>query len=197
MKTLRLIVVSFALAAIFAVSAFAQTTASSKIGLINTQAFDSKEGITKYINAMNALEKEFQPDNTALQTMGTKIKTLQTEIQNLQKQVQDGKVPVDEKTVNAKLEEYDKLTREIKFKEDDAKARFARREQIVMSPVRQDIGKAIQDFATQKGYTIILDAAKLDNAGLILALDGKSDITKEFITFYNARPATAATTATK
>ena len=146
---------------------------------------------------MNALEKEFQPDNTALQTMATKIRTLQTEIQTLQKQISDGKVPVDEKSANAKAEEFERLTREYKFKEDDAKARFQRREQIVMSPVRQDIGKAIQDFATQKGYMLILDAAKLDSAGLILALDAKSDITKEFITFYNARPATAATTATK
>ncbi|MEO6587974.1 MAG: OmpH family outer membrane protein, partial [Pyrinomonadaceae bacterium] len=148
-------------------------------------------------NAMNALEKEFQLDNTSLQTMGTKIQTLQTEIQNLQKQIKDGKVPVDEKSANAKAEEYDKLTREYKFKEDDAKARFTRREQVVMSPVRQDIGKAIQDFATKNGYLLILDAAKLDSAGLILALDQKSDITKEFITFYNTRPASAATTATK
>ena len=108
-----------------------------------------------------------------MQTIGNRLKTLQTEIQTLQKQVQDGKVPVDEKTVNAKLEEYDKLTREYKFKEDDAKARFTRREQVVMGPIRQDIGKAIQEFANQKGYMLILDAAKLDNAGLILALDLK------------------------
>lgn len=189
--------VGFVFALVFAASAFAQTTASSKIGLINTLAFDSKEGITKYINGMTALEKEFQPDNTALVTIGNRLKTLQTEIQTLQKQVQDGKVPVDEKTVNTKLEEYDKLTREYKFKEDDAKARFTRREQVVMGPIRQDIGKAIQEFANQKGYMLILDAAKLENAGLILALDIKSDITKEFITFYNTRPAAAATTATK
>ncbi len=197
MKTLRLIACNFVFAAIFAVSAFAQTGASSKIGLINTLAFDSKEGITKYINAMTALENEFKPDNTSLQTMGTRIKTLQTEIQGLQKQVQDGKVPVDEKTVNGKLEEYDKLTREYKFKQEDAKARFERRQGVILGPVNQDIGKAMQEFATQKGYTIILDAAKLDNAGLILALDAKTDVTKEFITFYNARPASGGTTATK
>ena len=49
MKTVRLIAVSVFFAAIFAVSALAQTTAASgKIGLINTEAFyDSKAGITK------------------------------------------------------------------------------------------------------------------------------------------------------
>ncbi len=44
---------------------------------------------------------------------------------------------------------------------------------------------------------LILDAAKLEGAGLILAVDlPKVDVTKDFITFYNARPATTATTAT-
>ena len=60
-----------------------------------------------------------------------------------------------------------------------------------------DIGKALDEFAKKNGYSLILDGAKLDGAGLILAFDEKSEVTKEFITFYNARPATAATTATK
>ena len=60
----------------------------------------------------------------------------------------------------------------------------------------QDIGKAVNDFAKQKGYTLILDIAK-DQAGFLLAVgDEKIDITKDFITFYNARPAATATTAT-
>lgn len=201
MKTIRLIAATFVFAALFAVSAFAQTPATAKIGLINTLAFDdSKEGITKYVNAMNSLENEFKPDNTALQTLGTKIQNLQKEIQELQKKLQDpnNKVPIPESTVNAKLEEYDKLVREFKFKEEDAKARIQRREQTLMGPIRQDIGKAMQEFAKQKGYTIILDVAKLDNAGLILAIgDEKADITKEFIQFYNTRPAGAATATTK
>lgn len=199
MKTLRLFVAASVFAALFAISAFAQAQPAAKIGLINTLAFDNaKEGITKYVNAMNSLETEFKPDNTTLQTLGTRIQNLQKEIQTLQQQIQDKKVPVDEKTVNAKAEEYDKLVREYKFKEEDAKARFQRREQALMGPLQQDIGKAMQEFAKQKGYTIILDVAKLGNAGLILAIgDDKADITKEFIQFYNTRPATAATTATK
>jgi Skp family chaperone for outer membrane proteins len=197
MKTFRLFAVASVFAALFAVSAFAQTQV--KIGLINTLAFDdAKEGITKYVTAMNNLETEFKPDNTTLQTLGTRIQNLQKEIEVFQKQIQEGKVPVDQKTVNAKVEEYDKLVREFKFKEEDAKARFQRREQALMGPLQQDIGKAMQEFAKQKGYTIILDVAKLGNAGLILAIgDDKADITKEFIVFYNARPAaTAAATTT-
>lgn len=192
MKTFRLIAVSVVFAAIFAVSALAQTTAG-KIGLINTQAFDDdKAGITKYVAALNSLETEFKPTFTELQTLGTKIQALQKEIQTLQEQAQKGTVPVNQATVNAKLEEYDKLTREYKFKEEDAKARYQRREAAVMGPIRLDIGNAIQEYTKKNGYLLIFDPSK-DQTGFLLGLDETADITKQFITFYNARPATTAT----
>jgi len=198
MKTFRLIAVSFLFAAIFAISAFAQApAATSKIGVINTLAFDdAKAGITKYVNAMNSLETEFKPVGTDLTTMGTKIQALQTEIQKLQDSAQSNSaVPIKPETVNAKLEEYDKLGREYKFKQEDAKARFERRRQAVLGPILQDIGNAMQDFAKQRGFTLILDGAKMEDAGILLAFDDKVDVTKDFITFYNARPAGTATTA--
>lgn len=200
MRTFRLFAGSFIFAAIFAVSAFAQAGAT-KIGVINTLAFDDKAGITKYVNAMNSLETEFKTAGDELNTMATKIQSLQAEIQKLQDQLNDPnpKVPINKSTLQttaqAKVEEYEKLGREYKFKQDDAKARFERRRQAVLGPIMQDIGNAMQDFAKQKGYSLILDGAKLEDAGILLAFTDGVDVTKEFITFYNARPAgTAAAT---
>ena len=96
-----------------------------------------------------------------------------------------------------KVEEYDKLTREFKFKQEDAKSRFERRQAVVMAPIRQDIGKALQEFADKQGYSLILDIAKIADSGLILAMDGKANLTQDFIKYYNTRPATAAATAVK
>lgn len=197
MKTFRLYVAVLFVTGLFAVSAFAQavpTAASGKIAIINTQAFDdAKAGITKYTNAMNTLDRDFAADNTALQTMGTKYQALQEEIRKLQ--AQPASVPIPQTTVQAKIDEYGKLEREIKFKQEDAKARFESRRAAVLGPVLQDIGKAMQDFAKQKGYVMILDASKMAQSGLLLAVgDDKADVTKDFITFYNARPATTATT---
>ena len=195
MKTIRSIAAIFVFSALFAVSAFAQAPATQKIGFINTFAFgDEKAGITKYISANKTLDTEFTPVNNELKGLVTKYQTLQKEIENLQTQAQAGKVPIDQKTVSLKVEEFDKLGREIKFKQEDAKARFERRQAALLGPVQQDIMKAMQDFAKQKGYSVILDAAKLDEAGIILAWDATADITKEFVTFFNARPATTATT---
>lgn len=198
MKTFRSIAAVFVFAAIFAVSAFAQAPAAvpatpGKFAVVNPQAFDAeKGGITKYVNAMNSLEIEFKATQTELQTLGTKLQTLQNEIKTIQEGIQKNPgVPIAA-NANAKVEEFDKLSREFKFKQEDAKARFERREQIVMAPVRQDIGNALQEFAKKNGYMMILDASKLDGAGLLLAFDERFDATKEFITFYNARPAATA-----
>lgn len=198
MKTFRSIAAVFAFAAIFAVSAFAQAAASPRIGIINTGAFDTKEGITKYVNAMNALETQMKPELTALQTMGNRLQALKTELEKLQEQINDPKLPqaVDkaklQATAQTKYEEYQKVGLEFEYKQKDYKASLERREATIMTPVRQDIGNALQEFAKKNGYSMILDASKLDGAGLLLAFDEKFDATKEFITFFNARPATTA-----
>lgn len=201
MKTVRLIAVSFIFAAIFAVSAFAQTGASAKIVVIDTGAFAGDEkgvgGITKYVNAMNALDTEFQPAQKELQTIATKLQTLQTEIQKLQSAPPPAVPSKDpQAALQTKVDEAQNLQVEFKRKQEDAKAKFERRQQALMGPVMQDIFKSLQDFSKQKGYDLILDASKLDAQQMILGFNPeKVDVTKEFITFYNARPAGAATAA--
>jgi Skp family chaperone for outer membrane proteins len=192
MKLFRLTVLSFIFTTVFTLSAFAQT--SGKIAVINTGAFDDKAGITKYVNAMDSVDKEFATVTAQLQTLATRYENLRKEIQTLQDQAQKNPaVPINQNTVTAKVEEYEKLGREIKFKQEEAKANYERRRQAVMGPVLLDIGKAMDEFATQKGFALILDSSKLDQAGVLLSVNKTADVTEEFIKFYNARPAGTAT----
>ena len=194
MKTLRLFAVSIFFAAMFTVSAFAQA-GGSKIAVINTRAFDGDKpgtGITKYVSGMNTLDAEFKPVDAEIQALVTRYNSLANEIKGLQA------APSPNQTlIRTKADEYSKLERDIKFKQEDAKARYQSRYNAVMGPVLQDIGKAMQDFAKQKGFSLLLDAAKLDEAGLVLAYDPTTDATKDFITFFNARPAATAATTPK
>lgn len=197
MKTFRSIAAVLMCAAMFAVSASAQT-AQPKIGIVNTGAFDADKGITKYVTAMNTLEGVMKPELTVLQTMNNKIQALKTELEDLQGKLNDPKLPpaVDktklQATAQTKYEEYQKLGLEFEYKQKDYKANLERKEATIMSPVRTDIGNALQEFAKKNGYMMILDASKLDGAGLLLAFDEKFDVTKDFIAFYNTRPATTA-----
>ena len=138
---------SFVFAAIFAISAFAQAPAQAagngKIGLINTYAFgDDKAGITKYKNALNTLETEFKPVNDELKTMGTRYQSLAAEIQKMQSS--NPAVPVDQKTVQSKVDEYQTLETNIKRKQEDAKARYERRQTEVIGPIYADIVKPVR-----------------------------------------------------
>lgn len=204
MKTFRLFAASLFIAAIFAVSAFAQT--AGKIGLINTAAFDDdKAGITKFITGRKSLDTEFKKDFDDLNSIANRIQTLEKELAALEQQIKAAAnntgVPVKtdalQASYNTKYDEYTKLGREFKFKQDDTKARYERREQVVLGPIMLDIGNAMGEYQKQKAYTILLDATKLYNAGVLLAWDSTTDVTTDFIKFYNARPATAVNTTTK
>lgn len=196
MKIFRLLAAVVFITAFSVISAFAQAnTLSGKIAVIDTQAFSETGGIIKYANAKAALMKEFESVNAELQTLGTRYGNLEKEIQNLRNQASKPGSTISPATIQAKIEEYDNLGRQIQYKQEDAKARSVSRYNVVISPVVQDINKAIQEYAKQKGYTLILNASKLNETGLVLGIgDPKIDVTKEFIAFYNARPAGSATT---
>jgi Skp family chaperone for outer membrane proteins len=198
MKTFRLIAASFIFSALFVVSAFAQTPApTGKVGLINTFTFeDEKVGITKYRNAIGSVETEFKPDNDKLRASASRYETLRKELEGFQKTRESGgKIPIPDSAIQTKVDDLAKLEREIKFQQEDAKSRYERRYQTVVGPILGDIMKAMQDFAKQKGYAVILDGAKLQESGILMAFDDKYNVTTEFIQFYNTRPAGTASAA--
>jgi Skp family chaperone for outer membrane proteins len=199
MKRISLIAACFVFTAIFAATAAAQTqpaAGSGRIGLVNINAFAAETGgITKFKTALTALETEFKPANDKLRGMFTRYQTLGTEIENMRKNA-NPQVPMKPETVQAKVDEFQKLERDIKREQEDFKANYDRRYGVVIGPVFNDILKAMNEYAKAKGYAVILDGAKLEEASILMGFDDRYDVTKDFIAFYNQRPATAAT-ATK
>ena len=196
MKTIRLIAANFIFTAVFAVSAFAQAQDAGKIGLVNTFAFeDPKSGITKLVTASNSIETEFKQPAAELETLLRRIQALQGEIKIIQDQLANPNTPaaVDKTKLQAsgqaKATEYEKLGRDFKFKQEDIKARLDSRRQVVVGPIYQDVMKALQEYTVKNGFAVILDGAKLEEAQILMGFNSKYDVTKEFITFYNARPA--------
>jgi len=216
MKTIRLIAAAIMLAAVVAISASAQTRPGaatpkpaapqtqaapaptgpipdSKIAYIDTGAFgEEKGGITRLVTAMNALEREFKPRQDELNNINARLKTLADEISKL-----SGNPVVDPKTIQAKQDEGEKLQRELKYKKDQADADFKRRYTEVIDPISADIFKALNQFAGQRGITMILDISKLAPNGVVLTANPNMDVTQAFITEFNAKPATASAATPK
>jgi Skp family chaperone for outer membrane proteins len=183
-------------AAMFVVSAAAQS-APPKIGLIDSGMFASeKDGITRYVNAVKQLDIEMKPFRTELETMGNKLQTLAEQIATLQKTPPS--VPMPAKDIQDKQDEGQRVQRELEFKKKEYDARVEKRANELLGPIQADISKAIQEYSNKNGFTLVFDLDKMAQSGALLAIDVKSEITKEFIAFYNARPpGTTASTVPK
>ena len=164
----------------------------TKIAFIDTSMFgEEKGGINRYVTAVKAVEREFQPRLTELNGIQTRIKALADEISKL-----SGNSVVDPKTIQAKQDEGERLQRDLKYKKDQMDADSAKRYQEVVSPISTDIGKALDQFAQQRGITMILDISKL--APAILTVNPAMDVTQAFIAEFNSKnPATASAATPK
>ena len=192
MRKFNIAALGLLFAAVFAVSAFAQAPAAGKIGLVDTGAFlDDKPGagIPKLKTAFNSLNAEFKSVNDELTTLGTQYQQKVDEYNKLK----NSTVPVND--LDAKATAIQDLETTIKRKQEDAKAKYERRQDAVVGPIYADIGKALNEYAKSKGFAVIFDGAKLEQAGVLLGFDDKYDITKDFITYYNSPRAGAASTA--
>ncbi|MBD0370879.1 MAG: OmpH family outer membrane protein [Pyrinomonadaceae bacterium] len=160
----------------------------AKIAVIDTgMFFDQKQGIARFNVLLTNLNREFQPRQTELDGMRTRITQLTDEIQK-----QQGAGVVDQKSLQAKADQLDQLKKDYQRKGEDATALYNKRRQEIFGPLQEDIGKAIEAFARQRGITIIIDAAQVP----VLYAADSVDITRAFIQEYNSKnPATASTAA--
>jgi Skp family chaperone for outer membrane proteins len=161
----------------------------SKVAVIFTDAFlDQKNGITKINVLANNLDREFAQRRTELQGLQSRAQALNDEINKLQ-QAAGGTGPVDPKTVQQKLDQLDAMKKELQRKAEDYQAALQKRQQEVLGPLQEDIGRALETYAKARGISVLIDASRVP---LIYAADNL-DITRAFIADYNSKnPATAS-----
>lgn len=165
------------------------TLPDTKIALVNTEDFmDEKGGILRLVAAAKRVDGEFQPRRTELQTLQAQIDKATADLTKAQS-LQDPKVSQQQ------ADKIEQMKTELKRKGEDAQAAWNKRLQDVLSPIYDDIGKALDIFAKAHGITLILDVTKVQG---ILSFSETLDITKPFITEFNSKnPATASVTPPK
>lgn len=153
----------------------------ARIALIDTSAFnDEKNGIIRYVDAAKAVEAEFKPRTDELQGLQNRLVALATEVQNLRK------APVvDQKTIQAKIQQGETMQADFKTKKDRLDEDLSKRYEVVVGPVSNLIGAAMDQFARARGITMTLDASKLLPA--ILTALPTTDLTQAFINDFNAK----------
>jgi Skp family chaperone for outer membrane proteins len=153
---------------------------AAKIALVDTTAFgDEKVGIKRYLNAVNSVQRGFDARNAELRNLNAQIKAIADEITKL-----SGSPVVSQATLTAKQDEGQRLQRELKYKKEQADADFEKKFNEVVGPVSTDIGKAMDQYANQRGFTMVLDLSKLLPA--LITWSPATDITTAFIADYNS-----------
>lgn len=205
MKRTTVITTALMLLAIAAVSAAAQTTPrptgtptpkpaapqpvraanapvpDAKIAIIDTGMFrDEKAGITRYVNAVKIVQGEFQARNAELSNLQSRMTAISNEITKL-----SGTPVVGQQTIQSKQDEGVRLEREYKYKKEQLDADIDKRYTEIVSPISNDIGNALVEYANQHGLTMILDISKLLPA--VLAVSPATDVTQAFIADYNSK----------
>ena len=164
------------------------TVPESKIALIYSNQFlDPKTGIAKFSTLMNTLNREFQPRQTELNQLQQRIQTSQDEITKIQAASQ----VVDQRSLQAKSDALEQLKKDYQRKGEDAEAAYQKRQGEIFAPLQEDIEKALEVFAKQRGINVIIDASRVP---LVYAADS-IDITRAFIADFNSKnPVTASVT---
>ena len=156
------------------------TTPAARIGLVNTEAFaDEKAGIARYVAAIKSVDREFEPRQKELSALQARVASVSEEVNKLNAE------RAATATIQSKVDENQRLQVELKRLSEDAQAAYEKRTDEVMQPIVQDIGKALEQFATQRSITMLLDISKMGPA--ILTLDPAADMTQAFIADYNRR----------
>lgn len=161
----------------------------TKIALVNSDEFnDEKTGIVRLVNAMRRVEKEFEAKKVELQTLQQQIEKATADLAKVQ--------AMQTPQVNQQQQDkIDQMKKDFQRKGEDAQAAFQKRQQEVLAPIFDDLGKALDAYAKARGITLVLDVTKVQG---IVSADNSLDITKAFITEFNSKnPATAAVTPPK
>ena len=158
------------------------------MAVIYTEAFlDSKTGIARFGVLVTKLNGEFKALKDEIQGMQTRGQALETEIQKLQGAPEG--TPIDQRSLQAKIDQLEQLKKDIQRKGEDAQAAYNKRRQELFTPLQDEVGRALEAFAKARGINVIVDAGQVP----LLYIADSIDITRAFITEFNSKnPATAS-----
>lgn len=161
--------------------------ADGKVAVINTSIFADQ--ILELKNKADAVNKKYEPQFKALESMKQQISTLENTIKT-QQQI------MTPDALQKAQEQYTTLTTNYKRQGEDLQAAYNKEADTAIAPVRQKLEDFVKDYASKRGIILILDLPGSYQAGIIGYFNQAIDITTDFIAEYNkANPVPGATAA--
>lgn len=191
------------LASGFALSAAAQTPAAThagaapaakapagpaKIAVIAFQiaVAQTNEGQRDFAD----LEKKFNPKREELKALSDQVDTMTKQLQSDAAKLTDAQRQAQASAIDAKKKQLDRNS-------EDAQSDFQQQMQNIYNALASKVYDVMENYAQQKGYTLVLDISSLQTP--VLYANAATNITKDVVDAYNAKsgvPAPAAPSQT-
>jgi outer membrane protein len=166
----------------------APTGVAGKIGLISIQQAILATGEGK--QAMEELQKKYEPRRTQLQRD-------QDSINQLTDQLQKQGATLSDEEASRLRRELDRKQNQFKREQEDAQSDFQADNQEVGNKIGGKMVNIIRDYAQKNGYSVVMDLSQAQGASIFYAAAGV-DITEPIVKLYDqANPVAAAPAAAK
>lgn len=191
MKTKLLLLFTLVLAATSAVmgqTGGATQSAKTKIAVIDVMAF--RDGIGELKVKYDKLQTEFGPRYRELESMQNTLAAKEKVLNENQNLTQQQGLKLQQELEEGKRA-YQRLV-------EDSQAAAAKREEEETGPIKEKLGKFLEQYCQKMGIAFVFDGRQLQETGVVIFADGKANITEDFIKEYNkAYPAPAGATSAK
>ena len=158
-----------------------QSPSTAKSAVISTDLFyDEKIGIIRLVMALKPLNAEFKATDDELKLLVEKHRTLAAELIRI---TNPERIEYSDRVIKEKIDEAESLRCKIQSVAEEAKTRYSKKRDEVARDIFRDIGRSIDDFAKEQSINIIIV-----NDSTEPIFEGLSDVTLDFIEFYNSRP---------
>lgn len=158
----------------------AATAGTSKVAVINFQAavFQTNEGRRN----ISELQKKFDPKRVQLKAEADEINTLKKQLQT------DGSKLSDAER-QSRTQAIDEKEKTLQRDGEDASSDYEQQMQQTYQQLAQKVYGALQSYAKEKGYGVVLDesAGSQQQPPTVLWRSDGTDITKDVIDAYNVK----------
>jgi len=151
---------------------------AARIAVIDSNDFSEEGGIQQLLQQKKILDDKYRPTFEEYQKLQREIEALQQEIRT---KAANWTVDVQRK----KQEELEDKQIRSKRLSEDLQRDYQKDLQRFTAPISERVRTHLQQYASRRGITMLIDVAPLHQAGAIPYLDPAIDVTKEFINEYN------------
>lgn len=162
---------------------------AARIAVIDSSDFSDEGGIQQLLQQRQLLAEKYRP-------MDEKIQKLQKEIEALQQEIRTKSANWTIEVQRKKQEELEEKQIQSKRLNEDLQRDYQKDLQRATAPISERVRTYLQQYASRRGITLLIDLAPLNQVGAIPYLDQSIDVTHDFIAEYNkAYPAPVTATS--